>query len=447
MVLQCANCCRTDEECGTALRRCGACQRAFYCSKECQVSDRPRHKDECKRHSAAPSTTSTEVQDGVRLHEFFKIHQQKINECAIHALCAHSDVRLRERCFLRLALHSVPDAATPASFFTLMDASIVHFAAYWRNKDDNHDPSTKKTRLAPSKDLLVVVLEVNGNHTCDLVTKLAVPKLFGNLWGDPFLWKRELHLAMTCRCLQERVPAGNDDLANDLTGRIDLSGLSFLRPHFAEQVLLPLACVKCAKLPGPSSTATWPRCPRCKHATYCSPSCLAAATSMPSHTKNCKKRAELPMSEVVSAANVAEFVTSNANLEVFRVAALVALDAAHHPARLIDRPLVIQLRRRKGASPCHPDHQYSVHRAQTLASSLIPYGEHLMRMYEYHYEASLEQISGPNDFGACPVLYVDLEEKAYFMDTVLFRRETARMSILPRDWRAWLNVKINGASR
>ncbi|KAJ6453364.1 peptidase S8/S53 domain-containing protein [Mycena sanguinolenta] len=43
----CVGCFKNDYELGRSQRKCGKCQSAFYCSKECQTRDWPAHKERC----------------------------------------------------------------------------------------------------------------------------------------------------------------------------------------------------------------------------------------------------------------------------------------------------------------------------------------------------------------------------------------------------------------
>ncbi|GFH61295.1 hypothetical protein CTEN210_17771 [Chaetoceros tenuissimus] len=46
----CANCSKTDADIGSKLSGCSKCNSAFYCSRECQVEDWPKHKSQCKHN-------------------------------------------------------------------------------------------------------------------------------------------------------------------------------------------------------------------------------------------------------------------------------------------------------------------------------------------------------------------------------------------------------------
>ncbi|GFH57264.1 hypothetical protein CTEN210_13740 [Chaetoceros tenuissimus] len=47
---QCTNCLRKDVDIGFKLSMCSKCKSAYYCSRECQVEDWPRHKHLCKQN-------------------------------------------------------------------------------------------------------------------------------------------------------------------------------------------------------------------------------------------------------------------------------------------------------------------------------------------------------------------------------------------------------------
>ncbi|KAJ6448642.1 hypothetical protein C8R45DRAFT_1132851 [Mycena sanguinolenta] len=49
----CLGCFKDDYELGRSLRKCGKCQSALYCSKECQTRDWPAHKERCGDDDAA----------------------------------------------------------------------------------------------------------------------------------------------------------------------------------------------------------------------------------------------------------------------------------------------------------------------------------------------------------------------------------------------------------
>ncbi|KAL7538755.1 hypothetical protein ACHAWF_006211 [Thalassiosira exigua] len=51
MSASCANCGKGEEGDGD-LKRCTACKMAKYCSRDCQVAHRPKHKRECKKRAA-----------------------------------------------------------------------------------------------------------------------------------------------------------------------------------------------------------------------------------------------------------------------------------------------------------------------------------------------------------------------------------------------------------
>ena len=50
-ITTCANCGK-DESDAVNLKRCTACKMVKYCSRDCQVAHRPKHKKECKRRAA-----------------------------------------------------------------------------------------------------------------------------------------------------------------------------------------------------------------------------------------------------------------------------------------------------------------------------------------------------------------------------------------------------------
>ena len=47
----CANCGKGEENC-SKLQKCGACLSVKYCSRECQATHRPQHKQDCKKRAA-----------------------------------------------------------------------------------------------------------------------------------------------------------------------------------------------------------------------------------------------------------------------------------------------------------------------------------------------------------------------------------------------------------
>ena len=47
----CANCAKAESD-AVNLKRCTACKMVKYCSRDCQVAHRPKHKKECKRRAA-----------------------------------------------------------------------------------------------------------------------------------------------------------------------------------------------------------------------------------------------------------------------------------------------------------------------------------------------------------------------------------------------------------
>ncbi|KAG8923201.1 hypothetical protein FRC02_011292 [Tulasnella sp. 418] len=48
-VLTCMRCAKEAGRDGASIRRCGRCNRATYCGKECQTMDWPTHKIECRQ--------------------------------------------------------------------------------------------------------------------------------------------------------------------------------------------------------------------------------------------------------------------------------------------------------------------------------------------------------------------------------------------------------------
>ncbi|KAJ7804352.1 hypothetical protein B0H14DRAFT_2884433 [Mycena olivaceomarginata] len=45
----CTTCLKHSREPGVVLRQCGKCKSVWYCSKECQKADWPKHKEKCKK--------------------------------------------------------------------------------------------------------------------------------------------------------------------------------------------------------------------------------------------------------------------------------------------------------------------------------------------------------------------------------------------------------------
>ena len=63
-LIECMNCKAKETEGGPELSVCTACRDAYYCSRECQISDWPRHKANCKGKAvklAKPSRNSRET--------------------------------------------------------------------------------------------------------------------------------------------------------------------------------------------------------------------------------------------------------------------------------------------------------------------------------------------------------------------------------------------------
>jgi hypothetical protein len=63
------------------LKRCGACASVFYCSRECQIADWPKHKPECKKDEK-----KQDISEVVRLRdEYFQLLQTDVSlnrQCA-----------------------------------------------------------------------------------------------------------------------------------------------------------------------------------------------------------------------------------------------------------------------------------------------------------------------------------------------------------------------------
>ena len=51
IITTCANCGKAESD-DINLKRCTACKMVKYCSRDCQVAHRPKHKKECKRRAA-----------------------------------------------------------------------------------------------------------------------------------------------------------------------------------------------------------------------------------------------------------------------------------------------------------------------------------------------------------------------------------------------------------
>jgi hypothetical protein len=46
----CQSCMKTSEDLDRKLLNCSGCQQHYYCSKECQIADWPKHKARCKEN-------------------------------------------------------------------------------------------------------------------------------------------------------------------------------------------------------------------------------------------------------------------------------------------------------------------------------------------------------------------------------------------------------------
>jgi hypothetical protein len=49
-LLMCQSCMKSGKDLDGKLLKCSGCEASYYCSKECQIADWPRHKVHCKAH-------------------------------------------------------------------------------------------------------------------------------------------------------------------------------------------------------------------------------------------------------------------------------------------------------------------------------------------------------------------------------------------------------------
>ncbi|GFH61298.1 hypothetical protein CTEN210_17774 [Chaetoceros tenuissimus] len=69
----CGNCFRTFAEIGSNLSMCSKCNKSYYCSRECQVEDWPRHKSLCKHNFELTKDWERSFDSsGMNIHNLFQ---------------------------------------------------------------------------------------------------------------------------------------------------------------------------------------------------------------------------------------------------------------------------------------------------------------------------------------------------------------------------------------
>ena len=87
--IMCGNCLKTDTDVGFKLSMCSKCNSAYYCSRECQVEDWPKHKSMCNEVCEFKKNKETSFDSsGINARHLLRkwITKSKIDEAAYYAL-------------------------------------------------------------------------------------------------------------------------------------------------------------------------------------------------------------------------------------------------------------------------------------------------------------------------------------------------------------------------
>ena len=81
----CPNCFKSGDDIGSKLSVCSKCNSAYYCSRECQVEDWPKHKRMCKHYCEASKRLETSFGSrGMEIHNLFQTWLAKVMTTACY---------------------------------------------------------------------------------------------------------------------------------------------------------------------------------------------------------------------------------------------------------------------------------------------------------------------------------------------------------------------------
>ncbi|KAJ7101960.1 hypothetical protein C8R44DRAFT_988280 [Mycena epipterygia] len=110
---------------GVSLQKCGGCQSALYCSKECQKNGWKTHKAKCALNQRAKELPVERVDTIKTLRGFTAKHRPTIAEAGIRALNVLVDPARAERDILMIYLRPRRDSKRVETAFFATAANIV----------------------------------------------------------------------------------------------------------------------------------------------------------------------------------------------------------------------------------------------------------------------------------------------------------------------------------
>ncbi|KAF8169003.1 hypothetical protein K438DRAFT_242583 [Mycena galopus ATCC 62051] len=112
----CANCFQFQRSHGRKLSRCAGCLEIMYCSKECQLADRPAHKQTCK--VLTKEREAIEADGGLQsamaeFHAWVAYYNMPLQNCAIAAMELPERPHLEKHAVLCIRMWHKRDSSLP----------------------------------------------------------------------------------------------------------------------------------------------------------------------------------------------------------------------------------------------------------------------------------------------------------------------------------------------
>ncbi|KAJ7147171.1 hypothetical protein C8R43DRAFT_543572 [Mycena crocata] len=124
--------CYKSENKKIKFRRCGACQKAAYCSVDCQKKDWKNHKTRChlqaQNREALPTRGTPERDLLSDIKKWFAKHTQLLVYCAMHAMQPHDPARISQIKTHMLLLKLDPAPGDNRGEFVFKSAAIVRMS-------------------------------------------------------------------------------------------------------------------------------------------------------------------------------------------------------------------------------------------------------------------------------------------------------------------------------